>query len=178
MRTRVGYAGGEKDAPTYRDMGDHSEVLQVDHDPEVLSWADLLELFWESHDPCAPRRSRQYMSAVFVEGDEQRELAFDTGRRHAEAQGGSLTTAILPLTTFTRAEDYHQKWSLRRDGAVVDALQEIYPDPAAFTDSTVAARLNGALAGHSLPKALRDDPSLLGLPDRILDRLRRSLDVV
>ncbi|MDZ7761250.1 MAG: peptide-methionine (S)-S-oxide reductase [Desulfovermiculus sp.] len=65
VRTRVGYSGGKKPNPTYHDLGDHTETLQVDYDPEAVSYPKLLEVFWESHSPEQSALSRQYMAAVF-----------------------------------------------------------------------------------------------------------------
>jgi peptide-methionine (S)-S-oxide reductase len=75
LRTRVGYAGGEREAPTYRKMGDHTETVQVDFDPLRISYERMLEVFWESHDPAAGSWSRQYRNVIFFQNDRQREAA-------------------------------------------------------------------------------------------------------
>ena len=58
VRTTVGYCGGAKRAPTYRDLGDHTESLRVEYDPSVVSYERLLDVFWQEHDPTAPAYSR------------------------------------------------------------------------------------------------------------------------
>ncbi len=65
VRTRVGYAGGTKRNPTYYNLGDHTETIQIDYDPTYVSYRELLDIFWESHDPAARPWSRQYMAVVF-----------------------------------------------------------------------------------------------------------------
>jgi hypothetical protein len=75
IRTRVGYAGGEMEEPSYGKMGDHTETVQVDFDPGRITYAQLLEIFWASHRPTSRNWSRQYMNAIFYHDDEQRRLA-------------------------------------------------------------------------------------------------------
>ena len=65
----MGYAGGKKLKPTYRDLGDHTETVQVDYDPGQVSYEDLLRVFWQSHDPTEPIHSRQYASIIFADGE-------------------------------------------------------------------------------------------------------------
>ena len=154
IRTRVGYAGGTTPDPTYRAMGDHTESLQVDFDPRALSYEALLERVWSSHDPTRKSYSRQYMAAVFCHDDAQLEMARRTGERAARARGGELRTRVDPLGTFTRAEDYHQKYRLRREHRVTDELVERFGSDRAMVDSTAAARLNGLLRGFGDPADL------------------------
>ena len=75
MRTRVGYSGGTKENPTYHDLGDHTETVQIDYDPTRVSYDKLLEIFWKSHNPRYQSRSRQYMIAVFYQDAEQKKRA-------------------------------------------------------------------------------------------------------
>ena len=81
VRTRVGYAGGTKKNPTYHDLGDHSETVQMDYDPTVISYTKLLDVFWDSHDPSLPSDSKQYMSIIFYHNDKQKELAIESIKR-------------------------------------------------------------------------------------------------
>jgi len=71
IRTRVGYAGGEMEGPSYGKMGDHAETVQVDFDPGRITYAQLLKIFWASHRPTSRNWSRQYMNAIFYHDDEQ-----------------------------------------------------------------------------------------------------------
>lgn len=149
VRTRVGYAGGHKPYPTYHDLGDHTESLQIDYDPRQISYEQLLDIFWKTHNPCASSYSRQYMSAVFYHDEQQREIAEKTRDREAAAHSKRIATQILPLTAFYRAEDYHQKYLLRRKPELLHEFEAMYPDSQAFTDSTAAARVNGAVGGNA-----------------------------
>lgn len=148
IRTRVGYTGGSTADPTYRRMGDHTEALQIDFDPEVLSYDDLLAIIWSAHDPTKPSYSTQYRAAIWADGDGQMAAARHSGERAAAARRGALATAIEPLGPFHRAEDYHQKYRLRRQQTIVAELVARYGSDRAMVDSTAAARLNGMLSGH------------------------------
>ena len=78
IRTRVGYTGGTTVDPTYHDLGDHSETIQIDYDPTQVSYQALLDVFWNSHNPTTRSWSRQYASAVFYHSDEQKKLAMES----------------------------------------------------------------------------------------------------
>ena len=84
-------------------------------------------------------------------------------------------TEIRTYTGFTRAEGYHQKFRLRQDPVLLRILKEPYPDWDALVDSTLAARLNGLLAGYGRTKESTEELSRLGLPTEALDRVRAVL---
>jgi len=151
VRTRVGYAGGTHSNPTYHDLGDHSEAIQVEYDPTVVSFADLLDVAVANHDPRRQPRKRQYQSVLFFESNDERD-AIET--RLAEIPV-TVETRVEPLDTFSLAEDYHQKYNLRSDAARLAAFEDAgYGDPA-IRDSPAAARLNAAVAGKDVPEIAR-----------------------
>ena len=80
----------------------------------------------------------------------------ETAARLEAELGRPVRTEILPATRFTRAEDYHQKYRLRRHAELMRQLEAVYPDPGDFTDSTAAARLNGYLAGFGTEERIRE----------------------
>ena len=92
---------------------DHSESIQIYYDPTVISYGDLLKLFWKGHDPSARSWSTQYKAAVFYHNDEQRKLAEETRDRIEATQKTKVRTEILPFSRFYVAEAYHQKYGLR-----------------------------------------------------------------
>jgi peptide-methionine (S)-S-oxide reductase len=147
IRTHVGYTGGSKENPNYRALGDHSESIEIYYDPKILSYSDLLEVFWKSHNPENPPWSRQYMSAIFYHNDEQKRLATESLKREEARIHKTLYTKIMPALEFYPAEDYHQKYYLRQRPELVEELRKIYPGDT-FVDSTAAARINGFLAGN------------------------------
>lgn len=163
MRTRVGYAGGATPHPTYHDLGDHTETVEVDFDPAVITYEQLLEVFWRSHDPTSRAWSRQYMAAVFCHGEAQHAAA-DTSKARVEAAlGRPVRTPLLPAGPFHRAEGYHQKYRLKADRVLMAELARYYRDEDALTDSTVAARLNGYLSGCGDETRLARDLPRFGL---------------
>jgi methionine-S-sulfoxide reductase len=173
----VGYAGGTTSRPTYHELGDHTETLQVDFDPAQVSYAQLLEVFWKEHSPTSRSWSRQYKAVVFYHSEEQQRLAVATKERLAAELRAPITTEVLPAGAFTLAEAYHQKYYLRQDRALLRELTAIYPNPADFVASTAAARVNGYLAGHGTQAQIQGEVDRLGISDasqrRLLDAAAR-----
>jgi methionine-S-sulfoxide reductase len=167
----VGYSGGTQENPTYHNLGDHTETLQLDYDPKVTGYRDLLEVFWKSHSPVRPPWSRQYMSAIFYHSEEQKRLAVESKEEREAETGRKLFTEIQPASRFYLAEDYHQKYSLRRDRELMTEFESLYPEAGNFVDSTAAARVNGLLAGYGAPDDLLANPERLGLSPRATKRL-------
>jgi peptide-methionine (S)-S-oxide reductase len=163
-RTRVGYAGGDREDPTYHDLGDQSECVQVDFDPTVISYAQLVDLMLASHDPAGNPGYAQYASLVLTRGDEQLQLARERARLYSARLGKPLTTRIEPLKRFWPAEDYHQKYYLRADAALMEAIRGVYgTDEAAVRDSTLAMRLNGYASGSGARARLAGEIASFGL---------------
>ncbi len=177
MRTRVGYAGGAKPNPTYRDLGDHSETVQIDYDPATITYRELLDVFWMAHDPMRRNWSRQYASLIFTHTEEQRRLAEESKARLAKEQGSFVYTEVVPFRGFTLAENYHQKHSLQQFPEFEEELRKIYPSPAEFVASTAVARVNGYLGGEGSYAALVKELDGLGLSparkEAIRDLVRR-----
>lgn len=163
VRTRVGYAGGTKKGPTYHALGDHTETIEVDYDPAVISYDQLLDVFWDSHDASAPAWSRQYMSVIFHHGDGQKRLAAGSRDREAARIQRGIVTEIRPAGEFFRAEGYHQKYGLRSERELLREFTAIYPAERDFVDSTAAARVNGYLGGYGTSADLQAALPGLGL---------------
>ena len=121
--TAVGYAGGTTTDPDYKlvcsGSTGHAEVVLVVFDPAIVSYAELLRIFWESHDPTQGMRQgndigTQYRSAIYTHDDAQLAAAQSSMRDYqaelAAAGFGRITTEIEPLSTFYYAEDYHQQY--------------------------------------------------------------------
>ena len=122
-RTRVGYSGGTLDNPTYEDVCSHTtghaEVVEVTYDPERVSYDQLLEVFWQKHDPTQLNRQGwdigdQYRSVVFFHDQEQQEAAVRSKAREQAHLSAPIVTQIEPGETFYEAEDYHQQYLEKR----------------------------------------------------------------
>jgi peptide-methionine (S)-S-oxide reductase len=121
VSTVVGYMGGSLENPTYKDVctdkTGHAEVVQVEFDPDVVSYEELLNLFWEIHDPTqinrqGPDFGTQYRSVIFYHNDNQKKLA-DASKEQLQRSGkfmGEIVTEITFASTFYRAEEYHQRY--------------------------------------------------------------------
>lgn len=148
--------------PTYRKIGDHAETIQIDFDPKRITYDQLLEIFWTTHNPCRRPWSRQYMSAVFYADEDQRE-AIERTRELFVGEDQTVHTVVAPLDRFWIAEDYHQKYRLRREPELYEELRALYRDEASFVASTAAARINGFLDGHASSRQLEAEIGKLGL---------------
>jgi len=172
VRTRVGYAGGTKKDPSYRDLGDHTETVQIDYDPSTISYQELLDAYWTGHDPTHRSWSRQYASIIFAHSEEQRLLAEESKTRVAKERRSTVHTEIVPYSGFTLAENYHQKHSLRQFPDFLEELQRAYPAPADFVASTAVARVNGFLGGEGSSRELLLEVDSLGLSPARNEELR------
>ena len=125
LETAVGYSGGNFANPTYHDVCSdetgHAEVVEVTYDPSRVSYEDLLNVFWENHDPTqlnrqGPDIGTQYRSAIFFHNPAQRDAAV-ASRDRLEKSGRfrrPIVTEITPAPTFWRAEEYHQQYLEKR----------------------------------------------------------------
>ena len=115
--TRVGYSGGEVEHATYRNHGNHAEAIEIIFDPTVISFRDLLEFFFQIHDPSTPNRQGNdlgpsYRSAIFFTSEQQREVALDT-IADVDASGlwpGRVVTEVTAAGAFWEAEPEHQDY--------------------------------------------------------------------
>ncbi|MBA3257459.1 MAG: peptide-methionine (S)-S-oxide reductase MsrA [Pyrinomonadaceae bacterium] len=123
--TQVGYLGGNVENPSYRDVctgrTGHAEVVEVEYDPSIVSYEELLRVFWENHDPTQHNRQgpdvgAQYRSAIFFHSPEQ-EVAAKASKQTLERDGKykrPIATEITPTSKFYRAEKYHQQYLEKR----------------------------------------------------------------
>lgn len=125
LETAVGYMGGSTERPTYEqvcsDRTGHAEVLQLSFDPDKISYEELLNIFWQSHNPTTLNRQgpdvgTQYRSAIFYHTPEQKVVA-EKSKDELEKSGkwkAPIVTEITPAQNFWKAEDYHQKYLMKR----------------------------------------------------------------
>lgn len=174
-RTRVGYAGGIAPDPTYRHIADHTECFQVDFDPETITYGELLDLFWQSHDPTRPGHSTQYASLVLAADRGQLAEARASADRIESLIGRKVLTRIESLDRFYLAEGYHQKYRLRNTAPLMNEFSAMYRAERDFIDSTAAARVNGYLDGSGTQSALDREIDKLGLSATARKRLEQTV---
>lgn len=126
-KAQSGYAGGSVENPTYEQVctgtTGHAEVVQVTYDPDVVSYDELLEVFWNTHDPTTLNRQgndvgTQYRSAVFYHNDDQKELAEAYKQKLGEGNiwPDPIVTEVVPLNNYFPAEDYHDDYFNKNGG--------------------------------------------------------------
>jgi peptide-methionine (S)-S-oxide reductase len=126
VSTKVGYTGGSTTNPTYEqvcsDSTGHAEAVEVWFDPALVSFEELLSVFWSIHDPTTPNRQgwdlgSQYRSAIFVHDADQERLAIASRDRRQTSLSRQIVTQIVPASPFYDAEDYHQRYFEKHGGA-------------------------------------------------------------
>jgi peptide-methionine (S)-S-oxide reductase len=114
-----GYSGGHNENPTYGDVCSgatgHAEVVEVEYDPSKVSYEELLEMFWQNHDPTqlnrqGPDVGTQYRSVIFFLTPEQETAAHASKQKAQERFKKPITTQVKPASEFYRAEEYHQRY--------------------------------------------------------------------
>ena len=121
-----GYAGGTKENPTYKEVctgaTGHAEVIQIEFDPQKISYEKLLEVFWEAHDPTTMNRQgadagTQYRSVILYHNDAQKRAAEKSKELAQWRFPRPIVTEIIPLTKFFKAEEYHQDYFRKNPNA-------------------------------------------------------------
>lgn len=121
LKVESGYSGGKVKNPTYKEvcsgLTGHAEVIQLTYDPSEITYDELLEIFWKTHDPTTLNRQgadvgTQYRSVVYYHDDEQKRLteSYKAKLDEAGAFSNPIVTEISPFTVFYKAEDYHQNY--------------------------------------------------------------------
>ncbi|XP_030763937.1 peptide methionine sulfoxide reductase isoform X3 [Sitophilus oryzae] len=184
LRTRVGYSGGTTPNPVYKSIdsassedgaaakpptenprGDHTEVIEIDYDPKVITYHDLLQLFWNNHEyGLTTVIKRQYMSLILYHDEDQKRIAEKEIKIEAGKRNEKLLTELAPAGPFYPAEDYHQKYRLQKHGWIVE---ELNLTPELLQTSEVAAKLNGYIAGVGTQDQFEKDIKRLAVPEKI-----------
>jgi peptide-methionine (S)-S-oxide reductase len=119
VSTSAGFMGGNVKKPTYKSVCSgktgHAETVEMVYDPKIVSYNELLEVFWKIHDPTALNRQgldigTQYRSAIFYHNDKQKEAALKSKEKHQKLLKKEIVTEIVPSKGFYMAEEYHQQY--------------------------------------------------------------------
>ena len=147
----------------------------MDFDPEKISYKELLEVFWKSHDPAGQPVSQQYKAAVFYHNEKQKRLSEETRQALSSSTKGEIVTEILPYGGFYPAEDYHQKFNLRSNPALMEEFSTGDSQGEIIMSSTAAARVNGYLGGYGTCSQLKSEIESLGLSEEGNKRLLKRV---
>ena len=176
VRTRVGYAEGKKDNPTYRSIGDHAETIQIEYNPIEISYKELVQIFWDNHNPYQQPFSSQYRSIIFFHDENQLEIAQSLKEELKEESGKSIRTEVNNFNNFYQAEDYHQKYYLQDHSDFKKHYLKKY-SMQEFIDATSTARVNGYLALKGEKEQLANEIKDLGLTENLQIKLLEKYDL-
>lgn len=149
VRTRVGFSGGNSPYPTPRNKKDHTETVQLDFNPEVISYHTLLNHFFLNHNPNRKKyRDREYISIILYHSEEQRQIAEKIKKEQESFKKTDIQTEITLFENFTMAENRQQKWHIKRVAKAMEELKKIYQTEEEFIHATLPARLNSHAKGY------------------------------
>lgn len=171
IRTRVGFTGGKYPNPTYKNLGDHTETVDVDYDPNITSYEALLKMFWKNHNPSACAK-RQYMSAIFYHDEEQKSLAEIQLKELQKNTQAILQTEILKAETFYEAELYHQKYFLQNHKSLCESLGL---KGSTIISSHAATRINGYVGGFGKVADFEDEWQKLGITEEQMEYIKQQI---
>jgi len=167
----VGYAGGEMENPTYRNLGNHAETIHVIYDPDIVSYADLLDVFWHNHSPSTQAYSKQYRSIAFYNSEKQQDIAEKYIENKETEEENNIYTEILPIENFTVAEDYHQKYLLKSNDLLYNRVRGIFDNEDEYVKSKLATKLSaynsGFLSKDKMIQILRNHYKYVEYSERI-----------
>jgi len=169
-KTRVGYAGGDKENPTYHNLGGHTETIQIEYDPTAISYKELLEIFFENHNPYVKPYSTQYKSIVFYHNQDQKEIYQNYVEKLKENK--TLYTQLKEYEKFYYAEFYHQKYQLQGFSRLMKEVQKYYPKDMNFINSTLTARLNYFVGTREGKELLEKEKEYYGLDEETISWLK------
>ena len=170
IKTRVGYAGGTTADPSYKEIGDHTETIEITYDPEIISYEKLLEIFFDSHNPYTRAYSKQYASLILYQNQKQQETALKLKDKMESESGNKIETVIKELNKFYVAEDYHQKFRLQQQKSFKNHyLSKMSMEE--FINSPAVTKVNGYITGKGLRDNIIKNIGRLGLTENLQEKL-------
>ncbi|GAE37165.1 peptide methionine sulfoxide reductase MsrA [Halalkalibacter akibai JCM 9157] len=140
-------------------MGDHTETIEIDFDPDVIQVSELLTIFWGNHNSLRKEvyRGRQYLSLFLYRTEAQRKMALQLKENLEDKLNGVIQTEVSPFTHFYVAEDKHQKYYLKRFPKAYEDLLHLFESHQQFVNSTLVARLNGFVREFGTLQTIRTE---------------------
>ena len=172
-KTRVGYAGGKIDNPTYHNLGSHTETIQLEYDPEQITYKELIEIFFDNHNPYRKAYGSQYKSIVFYHNERQKEIFEDYAANLNN--GRQLYIELNEYRVFHYAEFYHQKYRLQSFNNIMSELRELYSTDREFINSTLTARLNHYVGSKKGMDLFEKEKEFYGLESETIDWLKNFI---
>lgn len=147
------------------------ETIQLDYNPEEITYEELLKIFFDGHSPEYDISVRQYQSAIFYHDEEQKQAAAAALQKEEQAKGSQLYTQLMPYKKLYLAEGYHQKYYLQLVDMLKADVRKNYTDFMAFVNSTAAARINGYIKGAGSMEQLLQEIDTFNLSEKSRKRL-------
>lgn len=147
IRTRVGYTGGKSTMPSYDDLGNHIEVIEVDYNPAVITYEGLVKAYFEYYDATVRPYSQRVKSVVFYRTNKEKRIASNIKAQVSKQVNQALFTEIDPVDVFYLAESEHQLSYLKKETSLYGEITQIFPDEELQLLSVLASKLNGIIAG-------------------------------
>ncbi|XP_055377996.1 peptide methionine sulfoxide reductase-like isoform X2 [Condylostylus longicornis] len=178
LRTTVGYSGGTTENPTYRNIGDHTEVLVIDYDPTKVNYNKLLHLFWNNHEyGLCTKIKKQYASIIFYHDDAQKKIAEESRIKEQKLRVKEvIRTEIVPAGTFYPAENYHQKYRLQGHKDLMKSLGMHSESTELLQRSYVATKLNGYVVGLGGEKQFLSEVDTMNLTPSQIEYIRYYIE--
>lgn len=170
IRTRVGYAGGEMKNPRYTKIGDHTETIQIDFNPDIISYRELVEIFFNSHNAFAKPYSKQYASLILFHDQKQQQIALELKEEIEKERNKEIKTEIKKLDKFYLAENYHQKFRLQQKSELRDHYFKMMSFEE-FLNSPTITKLNGYVSANGDRDEIIKNIGNFKLTNRLQERL-------
>ena len=131
LGTKVGYTGGKEKNPSYErvcsDETGHAEAIEITYDPRIVSYEELLDIFWKIHDPTqinrqGPDIGKQYRTAIFYHNEKQKKSAEESKKERQREFNNKIATEIVPIKDFYKAEEYHQRYMEKMENNPINKL--------------------------------------------------------
>lgn len=150
LRTRVGYSGGKSTNPSYKVVDLHTEVVEIDYDPQVISYGDLIDVFFASHNETLRPYDQRVKSLIFYRNDDEHKIAREklNAIRNATPEEDSVYTELKAFDVFYLAEPEHQNRSLKLEVSLYDELKQIFGSEDNMLLSILVSKLNGYIYGY------------------------------
>jgi len=150
LRTRVGYSGGKSSNPSYKVVDLHSEVVEIDYDPDVISYAELIDIFFNAHNETLRPYDQRVKSLIFYRNEVEYEIAktkIDAIRKNTD-KNESVYTELKAFEILYLAEPEHQNRSLKLEPSLYSELKQIFKTEDKILFSILASKLNGYIYGY------------------------------
>jgi len=171
IRTRVGYTGGDSLTPSYDNLDNHIEVIEVDYNPSLISYEQLIQKYFELYNGTERPYSLRVKSVIFYRSDDEYEIASKVKADYVHSIKQGVYTEIDPIDVFFLAEDKHQLSYLKQEISLYNEIKQIFPNNNQELLSILASKLNGIIAGYGSEGQISDILSKSALSEASINRV-------